>query len=99
MFYAQSLEKGIRSERALKLAIAKMYVSGVSTRRVTEMTEVLCGLDISSTQVSRFSQILDEELEKFRNRKLGCFPYILLDARYEKVRHNETVLIYRKKVA
>lgn len=91
-FYPQSLEKGIRSERALKLAIAEMYVNGVSTRRVSEITEVLCGLDISSTQVSRFSKILDEELEKFRSRKLGCFPYILLDARYEKVRHNDEVI-------
>ena len=91
-FYPQSLEKGIRSERALKLAIAEMYVNGVSTRRVTEITEVLCGLDISSTQVSRFSKILDEELDKFRTRKLGCFPYILLDARYEKVCHNDEVI-------
>ena len=91
-FDPQSLEKGIRSERALKPAIAEMYVNGVSTRRVTEITEVLCGLDISSTQVSRFSKILDEELEKFRTRKLGCFPYIFLDARYEKVRHNDEVI-------
>lgn len=91
-FYPQSLEKGIRSERALKLAIAEMYVNGVSTRRVTEITEVLCGLDISSSQVSRVSRVLDDELEKFRTRKLGCFPYILLDARYEKVRHNDEVV-------
>lgn len=91
-FYPQSLEKGIRSERALKLAIAEMYVNGVSTRRVTEITEVLCGLDISSTQVSRVSKVLDDELEKFRTRKLGCFPYIFLDARYEKVRHNDEVI-------
>lgn len=91
-FYPQSLERGIRSERALKLAIAEMYVQGVSTRRVTEITEVLCGLDISSSQVSRVAKLLDEELEKFRNRKLGCFPYVLLDARYEKVRHNDEVI-------
>lgn len=91
-FYPQSLEKGIRSERALKLAIAEMYVNGVSTRRVTEITEVLCGLDISSTQVSRVSKVLDDELEKFRTRQLGCFPYIFLDARYEKVRHNDEVI-------
>lgn len=91
-FYPQSLEKGIRSERALKLAIAEMYVNGVSTRKVTEITEVLCGLEVSSTQVSRVSKVLDEELEKFRTRELGCFPYILLDARYEKVRHNDEVI-------
>jgi transposase-like protein len=91
-FYPQSLEKGIRSERALKLAIAEMYVNGVSTRRVTEITEVLCGLDISSSQVSRVSKVLDDEVEKFRTRQLGCFPYILLDARYESVRHNDEVI-------
>jgi transposase-like protein len=91
-FYPQSLEKGIRSERALKLAIAEMYVNGVSTRRVTEITEALCGLDISSTQVSRVSKVLDDVLEKFRTRQLGCFPYIFLDARYEKVRHNDEVI-------
>ena len=91
-FYPQSLEKGIRSERALKLAIAEMYVNGVSTRRVTEITEVLCGLEISSSQVSRVSKVLDEELDKFRTRKLGCFPYVFLDARYEKVRHNDEVI-------
>jgi len=54
-FYPQSLEKGCRSERALKLAIAEMYVNGVSTRKVARITETLCGLDISSTQVSRLS--------------------------------------------
>jgi len=90
-FYPQSLERGCRSERALKLAIAEMYVMGVSTRKVTEITEALCGTEISSTQVSRFSEILDEELEKFRNRSLGEYPYVTLDARYEKVRHDGVV--------
>lgn len=90
-FYPQSLERGCRSERALKLAIAEMYVMGVSTRKVTEITEALCGTEISSTQVSRFSAILDEELEKFRNRPLAEYPYVTLDARYEKVRHDGAV--------
>ena len=52
-FYPKSLERGCRSEKALKLAIAEMYVMGVSTRKVTEITEQLCGLEISATQVSR----------------------------------------------
>ena len=52
-FYPQSLEKGLRSERALLLAIAEMYVQGVSTRRVKKIVEELCGMDVSSTQVSR----------------------------------------------
>ncbi len=87
-FYPQSLEKGNRSERALKLAIAQMYVEGVSTRKVTQITEALCGFDISSTQVSRISALLDEELETFRNRSLGEYPCVYLDARYEDIRYN-----------
>lgn len=85
-FYPSALEKGCRSERALKLAIAEMYVQGVSTRRVTDVLEKMCGLSISSTQVSRVAQILDKELEKWRNRSLGEYPYLVLDAHYEKVR-------------
>lgn len=90
-FYPKSLEKGCRSERALKLAIAEMYVNGVSTRRVTEITEKLCGLEISSAQVSRLSKVLDEAVAKFKDRNLGQFPYVILDARYEKVRHDNYV--------
>jgi transposase-like protein len=90
-FYPGSLEKGLRSERALKLAIAEMYLKGVSTRRVEKITEQLCGLEISSTQVSRMTQELDKDFDKFRNRHLGLFPYVILDATYLKVRHNGTV--------
>ena len=85
-FYPSCLEKGTRSEKALHLALAEMYVNGVSTRRVKRITEELCGLEISSTQVSRLSKLMDEELEKFRNRPLGKMLYVYLDARYEKVR-------------
>lgn len=90
-FYPNCLEKGTRSERALALAMAEMYVNGVSTRRVKRITEELCGLEVSSTQVSRLSKTLDEELEKFRNRPLGKMLYVYLDARYEKVRENGSV--------
>jgi putative transposase len=86
-FYPKSLERGCRSERALKLAIAEMYVNGVSTRKVTEITEQLCGLELNSSQVSRFAKLLDEELKQFRERPLGEFAYVYLDARYEKVRY------------
>jgi len=91
-FYPQSLEKGLRSERALKLAIAEMYVTGVSTRKVAQITQELCGFEVSSSQVSRATQLLDEELEAWRTRPLGEIPYLILDARYEKVRHGGTVL-------
>ena len=85
-FYPNCIEKGCRSERALKVAIAEMYIQGVSTRRVAEITEKLCGMEISSSQVSRIAQMLDQEVEKFRHRPLGRYPYLMLDARYEKVR-------------
>jgi transposase-like protein len=90
-FYPSALEKGCRSERALKVAIAEMYVKGISTRRVTRVLEKMCGLDVSSTQVSRASEILDEELNRWRNRPLGEYPYLILDAHYEKVRKDGSV--------
>lgn len=91
-FYPSALERGVRSERALKLAIAEMYVQGVSTRKVADITQELCGLEISSTQVSKASALLDEELSTWRQRALGATPYLLLDARYEKVRHGGSVI-------
>lgn len=91
-FYPQSLEKGLRSERALKLALAEMYVTGVSTRRVARITEQLCGFEVSSTQVSRCTALLDEALDAWRGRELGAYPYVVLDARYEKIRHGGTVV-------
>jgi len=91
-FYPKSLEKGIRSERALKAALAEMYITGVSTRRVTKITEELCGLEISSSEVSRATKLLDDEVESWRNRKLGIIKYLVLDARYEKVRHGGSVI-------
>lgn len=91
-FYPSALEKGVRSERALKLAVAEMYVQGVSTRKVAAITEKLCGLEVTSSQVSRAAGALDTELEKWRNRPLGETPYLILDARYEKVRHGGSVV-------
>jgi putative transposase len=91
-FYPSALEKGVRSERALKLAIAEMYVQGVSTRRVTEVMQQLCGLEVSSTQVSRAAKLLDEELIAWRQRPIAEVPYLVLDARYEKVRHGGSVV-------
>jgi transposase-like protein len=85
-FYPGALEKGLRSERALTITFAEMYVQGVSTRKVKTITEQLCGVAISSSQVSRAAAQLDEVLEAWRNRPLGEYVYLYLDARYEKVR-------------
>jgi putative transposase len=90
-FYPSTLERGERSERALKLALAEMYVQGVSTRKVQKVTRQLCGLDVSSSQVSRATAMLDEELSAWRDRPLARTPYLILDARYEKVRHGGCV--------
>lgn len=90
-FYPSALEKGCRSERALKLAIAEMYVKGISTRRVTDVLEKMCGLEVSSTQVSRVATLLDEDLKTWRQRPLEMYSYLVLDAHYEKVRQNGSV--------
>jgi putative transposase len=90
-FYPEALEKGLRSERALTLALAEMYVQGVSTRKVKAITEQLCGVSVSSTQVSKAASLLDSELEKWRERPLGEYPYLYVDAYYEQVREDGQV--------
>jgi putative transposase len=91
-FYPAALERGTRSERALKAAIAEMYLQGVSTRKVSAVMEQLCGREVTSSQVSRAVQALDAELTAWRERPLGEVAYLFLDARYEKVRINGTVV-------
>jgi putative transposase len=90
-FYPEALEKGMRSERALLLAMAEMYVQGVSTRKVKAVTEQLCGVAMSSTQVSHAAALLDADLEKWRNRALGEYLYLFVDAYYEQVREDVQV--------
>ena len=91
-FYPSALDKGLRSEQALKLALAEMYVQGVSTRKVSAIVEELCGTSVSSAQVSACAKLLDAELLMWRERPLGEFPYLLIDARYEKVRQDGQLL-------
>jgi transposase-like protein len=80
------LESGSRSDRALKVAIAEMYLQGVSTRRVTKVMEKLCGLEVSSTQVSRLTAELDETFDLWRERPLPEIAHLVIDATYIKVR-------------
>lgn len=91
-FYPSALEKGERSERALKLSMAQMYIEGVTTRKVSSVLQKMCGLDFSSSDVSRATSLLDDELEKWRTRPLGKVEYLIIDARYEKVRMNGSVV-------
>ena len=90
-FYPSALEKGLRSERALVTTLAEMYVQGVSTRKVKAITEELCGIEISASQVSRATALLDATLQEWRERPLGKVRYLYLDARYEKVREASQV--------
>ena len=77
-----------RNEKALVLALMEMYVEGVSTRKVAEVTEALCGTSFSKSLVSSLAGSLDAEMEAWRSRPLEAeaYPYLFVDARYEKVR-------------
>ena len=91
-FYPSALAKGMRSERALHLALAEMYVQGVSTRKVSEIVERLFGVEVSSAQVSKAAADMDEVLAQWRERPLTQgYVYLYLDARYEQVRVNGRV--------
>lgn len=90
-FQSSLFEKGGRTDRALKVAIAEMYLQGVSTRRVTTVMEKLCGMEVTSCQVSRLTAELDTEFELWRNRALPEIAYIFFDATYVKVRLNGAV--------
>lgn len=87
-FYPSVLEKGMRSERAIIMALAEMYAQGVSTRKVKEITEQLCSFEISASQVSRATAQMDQALQGWRERPLGEMVYCFVDAIYEKVREN-----------
>lgn len=93
-FYPSALDKGTRTERALNVALAEMYVQGVSTRKVITVLQALIGPEvaISSTQVSRAAEQLDAGLAAWRERPLGETPYLLLDARYERIREGGRII-------
>lgn len=87
LFTTEVFSRYQRSEKALLLALAEMYIQGVSTRKVRAVTEELCGHAFSASAVSEVTKTLDEELARFMSRPLGEeYPYLILDARYERVR-------------
>jgi putative transposase len=91
-FRTEVFERYQRSEKALVGALTEMYVQGVSTRKVKAITEELCGHEFSASTISRLNKSLDGELEKFATRRLEeDYPYLILDARYEKVREDGVI--------
>ena len=93
-FYPSCLEKGMRSERAINIAMAEMYIHGVATREVTTILEKMCGLEVSAMQVSRATAMLDTEFKKWREKPIvEPVKYLELDARYEKVRQEDNSIV------
>ena len=91
-FSTEIFERYQRSEKALVSAMAQMYIQGVSTRKVKAITEQLCGQAFSASTVSRINKKLDGQLRQFASRRLEePYPYLILDARYERVREEGTV--------
>jgi len=92
-FRTDLFERYQRSEKALVLALVEMYLQGVSTRRVKRITQELCGLEVSRSQVSALTADLEAEVQAWRGRRLeGAYPYLVVDARYEKVRRRRHVV-------
>jgi putative transposase len=86
-FSTDLFERYQRSEKALVAALAEMYVQGVSTRKVKAVTEELCGHEFSASSISAINKKLDASLKAFSERRLEeAFPYVILDARYERIR-------------
>lgn len=91
-FSTQIFERYQRSEKALVSALAEMYIQGVSTRKVKAITEELCGHAFSASAISAVNKTLDESLERFAKRPLEeAYPYLVLDARYEKIRQDGVI--------
>lgn len=92
-FSTQVFEQYQRSEKALVAALAQMYVQGVSTRKVAAITEELCGHEFSASSISTITARLDAQLEEFSQRPLTeAFPYVVVDARYERVREGGVIV-------
>jgi len=91
-FSTELFDRYERSEKALVLEMMTMYVEGVATRRVRKITQELCGHEFSRSTISRLTKRLDVQLTAFAGRKLEQpYPYLILDARYERVRENGIV--------
>ena len=92
-FYPSVLERYQRSEKALVIALAEAYIQGVSTRKMKKVTEELLGKEFSSATISRYASKLDAELDAWRTRTFNVsFPYVIVDARYDKCRVGSKII-------
>src|SRR5258707_10620145 len=91
-FSTELFERYQRSEKALVAALTEMYIQGVSTRKVKAISEELCGHSFSASAISEINKTLDNELGRFARRELDSeYPYLIIDARYEKLRENGVI--------
>jgi putative transposase len=91
-FSTEIFERYQRSEKALVAALTQMYIQGVSTRKVTAISEELCGHSFSASAISEINKRLDAELGRFARRELESeYPYLIMDARYEKLREHGVI--------
>ena len=92
LFRTELFERYQRSEKALFAALSEMYIQGVSTRKVKAITEELCGHSFSASSISEITKKLDRELEAFAKRRLEePYRYLVVDARYERIREHGTI--------
>jgi len=92
-FSTEVFEQYQRSEKALVAALAQMYVQGVSTRKVAAVTQELCGHEFSASSISAITRRLEEQLAQFSQRPLEVeYPYVIVDARYERVREGGVIV-------
>ncbi len=100
LFRTELFERYQRSEKALFAALTEMYIQGVSTRKVKVITEELCGHSFSASSISDITKKLDGQLEAFAKRRLDeAYPYVILDARYERIRDHGTINHYAVLIA
>lgn len=90
-FFPSCMERWQTSEQALMTTMAEMYVKGVSTRKVSQLVEEMCGVEVSASTVSNLVKGIEPRVEAFRNRPLGKYQYLIVDARFDKVREGNRV--------
>jgi transposase-like protein len=91
-FFPSCLERWQTSEQALAAALGEMVIKGVSTRKVSQLAQEMLGVEVSASTVSNLVKAIEPKVEAFRNRPLGECPYLIVDARFDKVRDEHRVV-------